>query len=136
MGFEFAYFVANGLNPLNNSPSRSGTLEWNSPMRKVRTIGGYEEVLGTCCLKYFGSGIERGHVGTPLAQLFNGTPGGQQSRAWIRKILVSLQRENPESMLPRELLQGLELQFELDDENRNMVGAGYSVPRAVLLIRT
>lgn len=135
-GFEFAYFVANALTPLNNSPSRSGTLEWDTPIRKVRRVGSHDEVLGTCCLQYFGDGIEEGHIGTPLTQLLNGTPGGQQSRVWITQILVSLQSEYPESTLPSELLEGFELRAGLDDENRALVGGGYSSPRAVVLIRT
>lgn len=133
--FEFASFVANALTPLNNSFRRSGTLEWDTLISKVRKVGSHEEVLGTCCLQYFGGGIARGLIGTPLKQLLNGAPQSPQNRAWITQILVSLRSEYPELTLPSELLEGLELRAGLDDEHRALVGGGYSSPRTVVLIR-
>lgn len=135
-GFEFAYFVADALTPLNNSHSRSGTLQWDTPIFTRRRVGSHDEVLGTCCLQYFGDAIQGGYIGTPLIQLVSGAPGNQQNRAWIKRILVSLGSEHPESSLPSELLEGLELRAELDDERRALVSGGYSSPRAVVLIRT
>ncbi len=135
-GFEFAYFVANALTPLKNSHGRSGTLKWNSPISKIRKVGSHDEVLGTCCLKYFGKSIEKGYIGTPLTLLLNGTSGGEKNRAWVTQVLVSLRNEFPESTLPSELLEGLELLVRDGDEHGSLVSGGYSTPRAVVLIRT
>lgn len=135
-GFEFAYFVADALTPLNNSNSRSGTLQWVTPKLSLRKVGSHDEMLSTCCLQSFGDAIQGGYIGTPLIQLVSGAPSNQQNRAWIEKILVSLRSEHPESSLPSELLEGLELRAELEDESHTLVSGGYSPPRAVVLIRT
>lgn len=133
-GYEIAYFVADALTPLNNNHSRSGTLQWNTQPLSRRNIQGHEEVIGTCCLAMFAEHLENGFIGTPLVQLLNGPSSPQYNRAWINHILISLRDENPESTLPGELLEGLELRPELDSETLNLVAP--MSPRAVVLVRT
>ena len=134
-GYECAYFVADVLVPLTNGVSRSGTLQWSTELLTPRTVAGHEEILGTCCLEYFGNAIQAGRVGTPLAQLMNSGTGSEKARTWITQILASLRHEYPESELPDELLEGLELRVE-DERASVAITAGNYSPRAVVLIRT
>ncbi|QDW67903.1 hypothetical protein FPZ22_08130 [Luteimonas granuli] len=131
-GFEFAYFVADRLNPLRNGPSRSGTLQWTHPLHQLRKVAGYTEVLGTCCIRKFGEALELGHVGTPVLHLLSRSA---ELRAWLAGALVALGREHRESQLPQELLTGLELGRSVEDGTSRR-GEEPAPVRAVILVRT
>ncbi|MBY6189236.1 hypothetical protein KUV22_02280 [Microbulbifer agarilyticus] len=133
-GFDFAYFVADGLSALNNGSGRSGTLEWNNPVHQLRKISGYTEVTGTCCMQTFGDALLSGHVGTPISQLLMNSASPFELRAWLAGMLVTLSQEHRDSQLPEELLEGLELDRKADD----IMSFGEERPkpiRAVILVR-
>ncbi|MEW6483961.1 MAG: hypothetical protein AB1423_04885 [Pseudomonadota bacterium] len=130
-GFDFAYFVADGLSPLKNNATRSGTLQWGTPLGQVRKIGHYYERTATCCMYTFGEALELGLIGSPLQQLIYGSSESVEIRNWLGSVLSSLQKMHPDSELPNELLDGLKLTNEesswTDDRSK---------PRAVVLVRT
>lgn len=129
--FDFAYFVANGLSALKNNATRSGTLQWGTPLGQVRKIGHYHEMTATCCMYTFGEALELGLIGSPLQQLIYGSSESVEMRNWLGNVLSSLQEMHPDSELPNELLEGLELTSEdyswTDDSSKL---------RAVILVRT
>jgi hypothetical protein len=132
-GFDFAYFVADGLLPLNNSVNRTGTLQWGSPLQKIRKIGHYEEATATCCMYSFGKALSLGLIGTPLHQALYGSSGTPALRDWLASVLLSLREKHSYSELPDELLEGLELRRDTEEPLRK---GGPSTPRAVILLRT
>ncbi|OPG80248.1 hypothetical protein B1218_05990 [Pseudomonas ogarae] len=134
-GFDFAYFVADGLRPLKNSAKRSGTLQWGTPLRQVRKVGHYDEATTTCCMYGFGRALELGLIGTPLQQTLYGSSGATEMRYWLASVLSSLRKMHPDSELPNELLEGLELAREADELKSSWKG-DTSTPRAVVLVRT
>lgn len=134
-GFDFAYFVADGLRPLKNSANRSGTLQWKTPLRQVRKIGHYDEATATCCMYGFGRALELGLIGTPLQQILYGSSGTAEMRNWLASVLSSLHKKHPDSELPDELLEGLELAREAE-ESKSFWKVEPSTPRAVVLVRT
>lgn len=135
-GFDFAYFVAAGLTPLTNSHNRTGTLQWGAPLNVIRHIAGHEEVTGTCCLLTFGDALEQSQIGTPISPLLYGAAGSTQMRAWLTKVLLSLRREHPDSQLPDELLNGLELRSVAEEQNSILHAGEPSPPRAIILVKT
>lgn len=133
--FDFAYYVARGLTPLTNHYNRSGTLQWVTRSHSVFKKDGFEEITGTCCLETFGDALERGQVGTPVWPLLHGK-NGSQMQGWLREVLILLAQENPDSSLPEDLLNGLELrnfETELDLVTRDTAP---TLPRAVILVKT
>ena len=134
--FDFAYFVASELRPLTNGHSRSGTLQWATPLNMTRSISGHEEVTGTCCLLTFGDALEQSQIGTPITPLLYGAAGSAQMRGWLTRVLLSLRREHPESQLPNELIKGLEIGSIAEGRNLIIHAGEPSPPRAVILIRT
>jgi hypothetical protein len=134
--FDFAYFVADGLQPINNSSRRSGTLSLMNPLIQYRNFAGYMEVNGTCCLEMFGRELARGVVGTPIKELLNLPDGSGEIRSWLASLLLSLRQEYSDSQLPQELLQGLELQNLADTDGKSVNSEGKSPIRAVVLVRT
>lgn len=130
-GFDFAYFVANGLIPLNNNNSSSGTLQWKTQLGDVREINNYKEITATCCMNTFVESLESGLIGTPLQQVLNASTEAAEPRIWFRSMLFSLQEMYPDSTLPNELLEGFEL--NLDEPSKNVE---LSTPRAVILVKT
>ncbi|EJM81314.1 hypothetical protein PMI34_05219 [Pseudomonas sp. GM74] len=132
-GFDFAYFVADGLWPLKNSENRTGTLQWGTPLQVVRKIGHYKEATATCCMYTFGEALSMGLIGTPLHQALYGSSGTPALRNWLASVLVSLREKHADSELPNELLEGLELMRDVEEPSR---GGEPSTPRAVVLIRT
>ncbi|EMB4114162.1 hypothetical protein DMW62_28980 [Serratia marcescens] len=130
-GFDFAYFVANGLSPLKNNYKPSGTLQWNTQLGQVRKIGHYDEITATCCMYTFGKSLELGLIGTPLQQVLYGSTGTTEMRIWLGSMLSSLQEMHPDSDLPSELAEGFELTHEEPSRKVEL-----STPRAVVLVRT
>ncbi|MCX9126914.1 hypothetical protein OKT23_19400 [Providencia rettgeri] len=130
-GFDFAYFVANGLSPLNNNNNSSGTLQWKTKLGCVRKINNYKEITATCCMYTFGQSLESGLIGTPLQQILNVSTEPAEIRIWLRSMLSSLQEMHPDSTLPNELLEGFELIREEPSKNVEL-----STPRAVILVKT
>ncbi|MBD9463909.1 hypothetical protein [Pseudomonas sp. Pdm06] len=137
--FDFAYLVADGLAPLNNNLSPSGTLLWSTPLGIVRAVKGHDEITGTCCLEQFGDALGLNLIGTPISTLMYGASGNvaAQMRIWLTEVLFILQREHPESLLPKELLDGLELRREAEEQrNTKKPKKTPALPRAVILIRS
>lgn len=130
-GFDFAYFVANGLSPLKNGYKPSGTLQWKTRLGQVRKIGHYKEITATCCMETFGRSLELGLIGTPLQQILYGPTGATEMRTWLGSVLSSLREIHPDSDLPNELLEGFELPRE-----ESFWKVERSTPRAVVLVRT
>ncbi|WP_205884493.1 hypothetical protein [Pseudomonas kribbensis] len=133
--FNFAYYVASGLQPLTNHYSRSGTLQWLAPSHWVIEKDGFEEITGTCCLETFGDALELGLVGTPVWPLLHGK-NGLQMREWLREALLLLAEENPDSSLPEELLNGLELGTMERRLDPMFPDTAPALPRAVILVKT
>ncbi|MCH4900584.1 hypothetical protein [Pseudomonas sp. B707] len=134
--FDFAYYVACGLRPLSNNPGRTGTLQWLAPMNFISRRAGYDEITGTCCLEAFGDALEHGLVGTPVWPLLYGPRGSRPMQQWLRDVLLSLAQENPDSSLPDELLNGLEL-ISIEGERDHLLRDNApSTPRAVILVKT
>lgn len=129
-GFDFAYFVANELSPLNNNSSAAGTLQWKSKLNQVRNINNYNEVTSACCMFSFGLFIEHGLIGTPIQPTLYGTSGSAEMQSWIKGILSSLNGLYPDSELPTELLMGLDLGRE---DISNVVK--FRFPRSVALLK-
>jgi len=134
--FDFAYYIARDLVPLNNNPGRSGTLQWPSSSTIITHPMGYQEITGTCCLLTFGDALEDGLVGTPVWPLLYGAKGSRQMRSWLKEELLKLRRIYPESSLPDELISGLELEGLVDEADFMTRGAPPSSPRAVILVKT
>lgn len=136
--FDFAYLVADGLTPLHNNASPSGTLLWRAPLLQIRVVGTHDEMTGTCCLHQFGDALEQNLIGTPISTLLSGSSGqgAAQMRAWLREVLLSLQREHPDSSLPEELLNGLQLGQEEEQDTTGKRPQSLSLPRAIVLTRT
>jgi len=130
-GFDFAYFVADGLSPLKNNYKPSGTLQWKTQLQQVRTIGHYDEITATCCMYTFGESLESGLIGTPLQQVLYSSTGANEMRIWLGGVLSSLQGMHPESNLPNELIEAFELTREEPSRTAEL-----STPRAVILVRT
>lgn len=133
--FNFAYYIASGLQPLTNHYSRSGTLQWLAPSHLVIKKDGFEEITGTCCLETFGDALELGLVGTPVWPLLQGK-NGLQMREWLREALLLLAEENPDSSLPEELLNGLELGTMERRPDPISPDTAPALPRAVILVKT
>lgn len=136
--FDFAYLVADGLTPLHNNASPSGTLLWRAPLLQIRVVGAHDEMTGTCCLHQFGDALEQNLIGTPISTLLSGSSGqgAAQMRAWLREVLLSLQREHPDSTLPEELLNGLQLGQDEEQETTRKRPQSLSLPRAIVLTRS
>lgn len=135
-GFDFAYFVANGLTALNNLAGRSGTLQWANPLHQLRTVSGHREITATCCIRTFGDALDMGYVGTPVTQLLNSSTRPSALRAWLTRILVTLRRENQDSELPNELMEGLDL-AQTTEGRAALVGEEGPAPgKAVVVVRT
>ncbi|KIR18123.1 hypothetical protein PFLU4_15120 [Pseudomonas fluorescens] len=135
--FDFAYLVADGLTPLHNNVSPSGTLQWKTPLRQVRVVSKHAEMTGTCCLLQFGLALEQNLIGTPISTFIYST--GHQSahmRDWLTEVLLSLQQEHPDSTLPEELLNGLQLGREAEEQLPQKRPKSLSLPRAVILTRS
>ena len=133
--FNFAYYIASGLQPLTNHYNKSGTLQWLATSHLVVETDGYDEITGTCCLQTFGDALERGLVGTPVWPLLRGN-NGFQMQEWLRDALLLLAEENPDSSLPEELLNGLELRNIERRPDPLDPDTAPSLPRAVILIKT
>ncbi|WP_431480823.1 hypothetical protein [Pseudomonas thivervalensis] len=137
--FNFAYLVADGLAPLNNNARPSGTLLWSTPLGIVRAVKGHDEITATCCLELFGDALELNLIGTPISTLVYGASGNgtAQMRVWLTEILLTLQREHPDSSLPKELLDGFELRRDTEEQsNTNKRSESPLLPRAVILVRS
>jgi hypothetical protein len=135
--YEFAYFVANELYPLTNNHRKQGKLCLKTTIFTISQKDNYEDTSGACCFSSFGYALEQGLVGTPIIELLNQPGGnGDEIKIWLTKMLKGLQRDFPESELPKELMRGLELQQILSDiNNEENSGRNLSV-KAVALIRT
>lgn len=134
--FDFAYFIADSLHPLKNGQARSGTLQWSNSKLVTRTIGGYGEVTGAGSLQKFGDALENGLVGTPIKDLLSHTKINRGIRPWIAGLLRELARDNRESELPLELLEGLELQSRIGSDAVPIDFADSRSIKAAILIRT
>jgi hypothetical protein len=136
--FDFAYFVADGLTPLHNHASSAGTLQWKTPLQQVRIINKQTEMTGTGCLHQFGDALDHNLIGTPISTLMFGSSGNDtaQMRAWLAKVLMSLQREHPESSLPEELINAFDLRNEPERPENQRSKNTLSLPRAVILVRS
>lgn len=135
-GFDFAYFVADGLTALNNAAGRSGTLQWGNPLYQLRTVSGHTEITGTCCIQMFGHALQMGYVGTPVTQLLSSSSRPSVLRAWLARVLIALRREHQASELPNELLEGLELIRAIEGGDDLVSGDEPAPVRAVVLVRT
>lgn len=134
--YDFAYFIAEELNPLTNNKSRSGTLRMTKKMIERRHSSGYYEVTGSCCFFKFGDALERGLVGSPLQLMLNPAAGdGGEMKAWLSTLLSELRATNPDSNIPQELASGLELEIDEGLADRGHVSNTASI-RAVIAIRT
>ncbi|AZF16291.1 hypothetical protein [Pseudomonas sp. R3-18-08] len=136
--FDFAYLVADGLAARNNNASRSGTLLWETPLLQLRVVGTHGEITGACCLRQFGDALEQNLIGTPISTLISGSSGhgAAQMRAWLHEVLLSLQREHPDSTLPEELLNGLQLGQDEGQDTTKKRPQSLSLPRAIVLTRS
>lgn len=134
--FEFAYFVAELLSPIRNNPGRFGTLAWCTPFLQCRNFSGFEEVTGTCCLPMFGEALTNGLVGTPVRELLRTPADTVDLKSWLARLLTNLEREHPDSEIPRELLQGLELQGVAEHLADPVDSASAPPIKAAVVVRT
>ena len=134
--FEFAYFVAELLGPLRNNSGRTGTLMWRHVFLSCRAISGYQEVNGTCCLPMFGDALEKGLIGTPVRDLVRRSKDTKYVRTWLASLLLRLRREHPDSDIPGELLQGLELEGEGEESPAEDALAAPPPVKAAIVVRT
>lgn len=133
-GFDMAYFVANMLSPLCNNASANGKLCFQSGSYNViRKQSGYDEITSCCCLFGFGDAVEREFVGTPVASLLSsGSPMEMATRRdWMRSLLLGLVAQQPQSMLPENLLELL----GLSGETFHAVPCSQPPARAVVILR-
>ena len=133
IGYDFAYLVADILQPVNNHVRSSGTLYQSHPISQIRVKDAYKEITGTGSLEAFGNALDASLVGTPITQLM-GNKDLPNFRSWFSKLLEGLRRDQPESSLPSELIEGLNMQAStVADASGDEDSVGV---KAVVLIRT
>ena len=134
--FEYAYFVADGLYPITNNAGKSGVLRLKTPLFKIRTISGFDEISGTCCLETFGDALDAGLIGTPISRLISTSAAqSRELRGWFSGLIKGLQQDYPDSELPSELLAGLELNQVSEEIGDDYSGDNRRL-KAVVVVRT
>ncbi|MEC7643129.1 MAG: hypothetical protein VX870_06475 [Pseudomonadota bacterium] len=132
--FDFAYFVAKELLPVNNNKSASGTLYMSCPMHSTHRISGYPETTGCSCFIEFGKALEEGLIGSPIQPMLNNNTQ-KQVRSWLSDLLSDLHASNPASAIPKELASGLELNIDESIAQKASTAKRPSI-RAVIAIKT
>lgn len=135
-GWDLAYSIAECLVPLRDN-RLNGTLQYQMLCPNILYFLCYDTLSFCATLEEFLAGLIQGHIGSPIMTSMAQSQNQGFYRRWLRALLKAVQHENPQSDIPSELMQGLEVAGSDEfDDHASLYESGWNLgARAVVLLR-